>query len=70
MIRKIFAIIVSLIALYAIKETVYIFIATDAEIVSHRKQLIVIALSITIPLVLLSLWLWKPKTKSSNEDLH
>ncbi len=62
MLRKILAIILTLITLYAIKETVVIFTSSDAEIVSHRKQLILIALSITVPLVIVSLWLWRPKT--------
>jgi hypothetical protein len=63
--RKIFAVILTLITLYAIKETVVIFISSDAEIVNHRKQLIMIALSITVPLIALSLWLWRPKTQNS-----
>ncbi|WP_316785457.1 hypothetical protein [Pedobacter frigiditerrae] len=65
MIRKILAVILTIFTLYAIKETVVIFTSGDVEIVSHRKQLILIALSITIPLVVLSLWLWRPKTPNS-----
>lgn len=64
MIRKILAVILTLFTLYAIKETVVIFTASDSEIVSHRKQLILIAFSITVPLIVLSLWLWKPKPKN------
>lgn len=60
--KKVLAIILTLITLYAIKETVVIFISNEAEIASHRKQLILIALSITLPLIILSLWLWRPKT--------
>ncbi|RZK58349.1 MAG: hypothetical protein EOO87_00415 [Pedobacter sp.] len=59
--RKIFAIICTLITLYAVKETVVIFISDNAEVIAKRPILIVIALSITLPLVFLSLWLWKPK---------
>lgn len=64
MIKKIFALILTLFTLYAIKETVVIFTSADAEIVAHRKQLIPIALSITVPLIVLSLWLWRPKPKN------
>ena len=68
MIRKIIAVILTLITLYAIKETVVIFISSDAEIVNHKKQLILIALSITIPLFFLTLWLWKPKVPNAEKD--
>lgn len=64
--RKVLAIILTLITLYAIKETVYIFISSDAEILSHKRQLIVIAFSITFPLIILTLWLWRPKPKTNN----
>lgn len=59
--RKILAIICTLITLYALKETFVIFTSSNAAITTQRPILIVIALSITIPLALLSLWLWKPK---------
>ena len=59
--RKILAILCTLITLYALKETVVIFISKDAEVIAKREILIVIALSITVPLVVLSLWLWKPR---------
>jgi hypothetical protein len=64
--RKVLAVILTLITLYAIKETIYIFISNDAEIVTHKRQLIVIAFSITFPLILLTLWLWRPKPKMNN----
>ncbi|MFA6276325.1 MAG: hypothetical protein WC622_06225 [Pedobacter sp.] len=59
--RKILAVIVSLITLFAIKEGFHILNATDKDIVNQRSILIVIALSIIIPLILLSLWLWTPR---------
>lgn len=59
--RKILAIVCTLITIYALKETFVIFTSNDAAITTQRPILIVIALSITIPLALLSLWLWKPK---------
>lgn len=61
--RKVLAIITSIITLFAIKEAYYIFTSTEKDIVNQRPILIVIALSITIPLFVLSLWLWKPKNK-------
>lgn len=64
MMRKIFATLCTLVTIYAIKETVVIFISDNAEVIAKRPILIVIALSITLPLVFLSLWLWKPKNKS------
>ncbi|TKB99798.1 hypothetical protein [Pedobacter cryotolerans] len=61
--RKILAIICTLITLYALKETFIIFTNNEVEIVKQRPILIIISLSISLPLALLSLWLWKPKTK-------
>ncbi|KQB99071.1 hypothetical protein [Pedobacter sp. Hv1] len=67
--RKILAILCTLITLYALKETVVIFISKDTEVIAKREILIVIALSITVPLAILSLWLWKPKhTKVENHQ--
>ncbi|RZL36799.1 MAG: hypothetical protein EOO96_06260 [Pedobacter sp.] len=62
--RKIFAILCSLLTIYAVKETVVIFISDNAEVIAKRPILIVIALSITLPLAFLSLWLWKPKNNN------
>lgn len=56
--RKILAALCTVITVFAIKETVYIFTSTDADIVSQRNQLELTALSITVPLVILTLWLW------------
>jgi hypothetical protein len=61
--RKILAILCTLITLYAFKETFYIFTSDEVEIVKQRPILIIISLSISLPLALLSLWLWKPKAK-------
>ena len=59
--RKILAILCTLITAYALKETFVIFTSKEAEIVAQRPILIIIALSITLPLAVLSLWLWKSK---------
>jgi presenilin-like A22 family membrane protease len=61
--RKILAVICTLITLYVIKETFLIFTSNNAEVVAQRPILIVIALSIGLPLILLSIWLWRPKNK-------
>lgn len=62
--RKVIAVICTIITLFALKETVNIFITDEVDIVKQRSIFIVIALSITIPLVILTLWLWKPKNKN------
>lgn len=68
MLRKIIAILVTIIALWAVKETFVIFTSTDADIVAKRSQLILASLSISIPLVVISLLLWRPKrTEEDNE---
>lgn len=59
--RKIFAVVCTILTLFVLKETVNIFITGEADIVKQRSIFIVIALSISIPLVILTLWLWKPR---------
>ncbi|TKC04594.1 hypothetical protein FA048_19215 [Pedobacter polaris] len=66
--RKVFAIISSIITIFAIKEGYHIFTSSDKDIISQRPILIVIALSIIIPLIVLSLWLWKPKNNNPEES--
>ncbi|WP_047799520.1 hypothetical protein [Pedobacter sp. BMA] len=68
--KKIFAIISTLITLYVLKETINIFISTDAGIIKERPILIVIALSFLIPLIILSLWLWSPGRKQDQEQIR
>ncbi len=68
MLRKIIAALVTIIALWAIKETFFIFTSTDADIVAKRSQLILASLSITIPLVIISLLLWRPKPKEEDNE--
>jgi len=65
--RRIFAIVCSIITLYAIKEGFTIYFSTEKDVVGQKPILLVIALSIIIPLVLLSLWLWKPKSRKEAE---
>jgi len=62
--RKVFAVISTLITLFVLKETINIFTTTEADIVKQRSIFIVIALSLSVPLVILSLWLWKPRNKN------
>lgn len=64
--RRIFAVIVTVITLWLIKETIYIFNSTDADIAAKRDQLKIACISLAIPLVLLSFWLWRPKVKKTN----
>lgn len=65
MLRKTIAILVTLITLWAIKETYVIFTSSDVDIVAKRDQLKLASLSITIPLVIASLVLWRPKPKEN-----
>ena len=59
--RKILAILVTIITIFVIKETIYIFTTTDAEIIRKKAQYSIAATSLMLPLVLLSLWLWISK---------
>lgn len=59
--RKILAIICTIITLLAIKETIYILTTTDVAIVAKKAQLSIAAISIILPLIVLSLWLWRPR---------
>ncbi|SEQ95393.1 hypothetical protein [Pedobacter rhizosphaerae] len=65
--RKFLAVICSLLTLFAIRETVYIYTTVDQDVASQRSMLILTALSITIPLFILSFWLWIPKRKQQDE---
>lgn len=62
--RRVLAVICTLITLFAFRETLYIFNTADADVVKQRPQLILTALSISIPLLMLSFWLWIPKRKN------
>jgi hypothetical protein len=59
--RKALAVLFTIITCFAIKETVYVFSATNAEIGGQRGLMIIVWISITLPLFLFSLWLWKPR---------
>lgn len=65
--RKVFAVICTIITLIAIKEAVYVFTSTEPDMVKQREIMIVIALSICIPLIILSLWLWSPRKKNNDK---
>lgn len=66
--RKLLAVLSTIITIFAIKEAVYVLISTEPDMVKQKPILIIIALSICIPLILLSLWLWSPRKK--NNDLQ
>jgi len=65
--RRFLAVICSLLTLFAIRETVYIFTTMDKDVVSQRSMLILTSLSITIPLFILSFWLWIPRPKQAEK---
>ncbi|MFD2288557.1 hypothetical protein GJU39_18290 [Pedobacter petrophilus] len=66
--RKLFAVLSTILTLFAIKETVYVFTSTEADMIKQKAITIVIALSITIPLIILTLWLWSPRSKKSGNS--
>jgi len=66
--RKVFAVICTIITLFVLKETINIFITDEVDIVKQRSIFIVIALSISIPLLILTLWLWKPRNHQEEDD--
>ncbi|MFN0291171.1 hypothetical protein [Pedobacter helvus] len=68
MLRKIIAVLVTLITLWAIKETVVIFTTADADIAKNSAFLKLASLSITIPLAIASLLLWRPKQKEESNE--
>jgi len=61
--RKILAIIVTVLTIFAVKESIYIFTSTAPDILRNKTQLSIVAVSITFPLLLLTLWLWSGKRK-------
>lgn len=61
--RKILAIIVTVLTIFAVKESIYIFTSTAPDILRNKIQLSIVAVSITFPLLLLTLWLWSGKRK-------
>ena len=63
--RKCLAIICTLITLFVLKETIYIFTTTDKTIVAQKAQLGLVAISIGLPLLLLNFWLWKPTNQQA-----
>jgi len=65
--RKVFAVICTLITLFVLKETINIFITDETDIVKQRSIFIVISLSISIPMVILTFWLWKPKNNQKQD---
>ena len=66
--RKILAVICTLITLFVLKETFNVFITDEHDIVKQRSIFIVIGLSISIPLIILSFWLWSPGRKNNESS--
>ena len=59
--KKVLAVIVTIITIFVIKEGYHIFTSTEKDIAGQKPIFMVIAVSLIVPLVLLSLWLWRPK---------
>jgi hypothetical protein len=68
MLRKIIAAIVTIITLWLIKETIFIFTTSQADIAKNRAFLQLASLSILIPLLILNIWLWRTKSKAENDE--
>ena len=68
MLRKIIAVLVTLITIWAIKETFFIFTTSQTDIAAGRHWLILASLSITVPLIIACFWLWKPKYKGEDNE--
>lgn len=68
MFRKFFAILATIVTLWVIKETYYIFTTNDIEIAANRAQLKIVCISVVLPLMLLTFWLWRPKPKSTDTE--
>jgi O-antigen/teichoic acid export membrane protein len=66
--RKVFAVISTLITLFILKETITVFFTDEADIVKQRGIFIVIWLSIFIPFSILSFWLWAPRNKNKDAE--
>lgn len=66
--RKVFAIIFTIATFFAIKETIFIFTSSDADIIAKHTQLKLASLSIAIPLVIISFLLWRPKQKGEKNE--
>ncbi|MDQ8006666.1 MAG: hypothetical protein REI64_17815 [Pedobacter sp.] len=68
MLRKIIAAIVTMITLWLIKETIFIFTTPQADIAKNRDFLKLASLSIVIPLLIVNFWLWRPKPKVEDDE--
>ncbi len=65
--RKVFALITTVLTFLALKESFNLLMSTDKTIAGQKPILIVIAISIILPLLFLSFWLWRP-TKNKADD--
>lgn len=61
------AVLVTIITLWAIKETIFIFTTSQPDIVEKGNQLKLASLSITIPLMFVCFLLWRPKPKDEEQ---
>lgn len=64
--KKVFAVICSLLTIGALIETFRIISSDSKEIAGQKPILIVIALSFLIPFLVLCFWLWKPRNNQEN----
>lgn len=62
--RKIFAILSTIVTIFAIKEIIFISNTMNVDFAGQRNRLLLVALTITIPLIILTLWLWISKRKT------
>lgn len=65
--RKVFAIITTILTFLALKEGFTLLMSTDQSIAGQKPILIVIAISVILPLLFLSFWLWKPQNNKSQD---
>ena len=66
--RKVFAIITTILTFLALKEGFNLLMSTDKAIAGQKPILIVIAISIILPLLFLSFWLWRPNKKKADDQ--
>ena len=66
--KKIFAVIFTLISIFAIRECYIVFTSLQPDVAAQRNQLILVNLSIIVPLLLFTLWLWLSGKKKTNKN--
>lgn len=59
--RRFLAVLLTIVTIFAIRESIYIFNSNDQDIVAKKAQLSIAAVTITLPLILFTFWLWLGK---------